>query len=316
MLEIFILSLLISLLVGYIVWRFLIVFKMWQPIKAYGPRNHFAKSGTPTMGGLSFILTFYIILGFALLEKITAEVAFVAGAGFLCSIVGVFDDVIKIRKGSDGVKAKTKFGFQLLFSLLCLLFLRLLGLYSTEVYVPFFSVFDLAVFYPFFALFLFLGCMNAVNITDGLDGLACGSSIIALVSFFIISLWKEKVEIAFVIVILIGSLLGFLLYNRHPAKMFMGDIGSMFLGGILASLGIILKVEVLLLFIGGIFVLETLSVMIQVGSYKLRKKRVFLMSPLHHHFELKGWKEKNVVRFFWTLELALSSIGLIIYRFG
>lgn len=310
-----ILSFLISLLLGFVVWKALTFFKMWQPIKEYGPRSHFVKVGTPTMGGLSFILSFYLTL-FMLKGSFSREAIFIGIAGILCSTVGIFDDIVKVRGGKDGIKAREKFFLQILFSLMCLFALYRFGFYNTEVYVPFIGGVDLSIFYAPFALFIFLACMNAVNITDGLDGLACGSSLIALTSFLLLSLWQGRIGVSLLNVILIGSLAGFFIYNRHPAKMFMGDVGSMFLGGVLASLGIILKVELLIVFIGGIFVFETLSVVFQMMSYKLRGKRLFLMSPIHHHFELKGWSERSVVALFWGIELGLSTLGLILYKFG
>lgn len=315
MFKVFVISFLVSLGISYIVLKSLRRLSMWQPIKDYGPKNHFAKIGTPTMGGISFVLSFFLGLSF-LLKTIPSEVLYIVISGLLCSLVGLVDDVAKIRNKTDGVKPRKKLLLQVIVSLLCLVLLVKLGMYNPELFIPFWGKTNLGVFYTPFVIFLFVGCMNAVNITDGLDGLACGSTIIAFLSLLVISLWQGYNEVAKLILILIGVLGGFLYYNRYPAKMFMGDTGAMFLGGILTALSIVLKIEMLMPFICGIFVIDILSVIIQLTSYKFRKKRVFLMSPLHHHFELKGWKEPSVVMLFWSIELGLSVLGVILYRLG
>ncbi|MCS7233213.1 MAG: phospho-N-acetylmuramoyl-pentapeptide-transferase [Synergistetes bacterium] len=315
MLKAFTISLFISLFLGYLILAYLKKFSIWQPIKNYGPKNHFVKTGTPTMGGISFVLSFLIGV-FLLMDLPIKEVVYIVISGILCSFVGLIDDIVKVKKRTDGVKPRKKLFLQSVVALFCLIFLFKSNLYDPEVFFPFMFKVNFGEIYSPFVIFLFLACMNAVNITDGLDGLACGSSIIAFSALLIISLLQGKIEIAILILILIGSLVGFLYYNRYPAKMFMGDMGAMFLGGVLASLGLVLKVEILMPFICGIFLIDTLSVIIQIASYKFRKKRVFLMSPLHHHFELKGWKEQKVVKFFWSIELGLSILGVMFYKFG
>lgn len=315
MLRIFIISLLISLLVSYFVLVYLRKLSMWQPIKDYGPKAHLVKAGTPTMGGISFVLSFLVGVSF-LLNTFSYEILYVVIAGLLCSLVGLVDDVVKIRNKTDGVKAKKKLFLQIMVSLFCLLLLFKLGIYNSEIFIPLIAKVDFHRIYSPFIVFLFVGCMNAVNITDGLDGLACGSAIIALLSLLAISLLQGEKEIAALILILIGVLVGFFYYNRYPAKMFMGDVGAMFLGGILTALSIVLKVEMLMPLICGIFLIDILSVIIQLTSYKLIKRRVFLMSPLHHHFELKGWREPSIVKLFWGIELGLSVLGVMLYKLG
>lgn len=306
----------LSIAVGYAVLVLLRRFKALQPIKEYGPQRHYSKEGTPTMGGVAIILS--LLLSLALFPTaLSKETLFVIATSLLFSIVGLIDDLAKILVGHRGVAPKVKLFLQLSFSVLMLFFLVRLNLFDSTLWLPFIKEVRVSPFvYSLFLIFLFVSSANAVNITDGLDGLACGSSIIALFPLYLISLWQAKEAISLILVIMMGVLLGFLYYNRYPAKMFMGDVGSMFLGGFIAAISVLLKVETLVPFICGIFVLDTLSVIIQLSSYRLRKKRVFLMSPVHHHFELKGWKEPSVVILFWGVEFALSMLGLILYKLG
>jgi len=310
------LSLASSLIIGFIVLLILRKFKFWQPIKDYGPKSHYLKQGTPTMGGIAISLSFFLNL-VLLYNHLSKQLAFIALASLLSSLIGLIDDIAKVRVGTKGMGTKGKLIAQVGVSLLIIFFLKRMSLYDSRLWVPFLRGFSLHdILYLSFVAFIFVACMNAVNITDGLDGLACGSSILASFSLFLIALWQGNEEVGRALIIMIGVLLGFLYYNRYPAKMFMGDSGAMFLGGFMAAVSLILKVEILIPFICGIFLIDTLSVIIQLSSYRLRGKRVFLMSPLHHHFELKGWKETNVVALFWLIEGILSLFGVILYKIG
>ncbi len=315
MLRAFLFSLVLALLLGYPILIFLKKMRVWQPIRDYGPKRHMKKRGTPTMGGIVILLAFSLFL-FLFGEEISQKILFIVLSSGLCALIGLVDDFSKLRVGSKGLKARTKFALQVGVATLITFILIKLGLYDSRVWFPFISGVELSAFYALFVIFLFVASMNAVNITDGLDGLASGSSVIALLSLSLIALWCGEREIATLIFALIGAVTGFLYYNRHPAKMFMGDTGALFLGGFIAAVSVVLKVEMLMPFICGIFLIDTLSVIIQVASYKLRRKRVFLMSPLHHHFELKGWEETKVVRFFWGIEGLLSGLGVILYKIG
>ena len=315
MLGAFLLSLSLALLLGYPVLILLRKVRVFQPIRDDGPKRHMEKWGTPTMGGIVILFSFFIS-AFLLSEKISREIAFIMLSSSLCALVGLIDDINKLKVGDRGLRARNKFILQIGVAFLIVLLLFKLDLYDSRVWFPFISSVEFSTFYAIFVVFLFVASMNAVNITDGLDGLASGSSAIALFSLFLIALWRDEKDVAVLTLAIIGAVMGFLYYNRYPARMFMGDTGAMFLGGFIAGVSVILKVEMLMPFICGIFLIDTLSVIIQVVSYKTRRKRVFLMSPLHHHFELKGWDEPKVVRFFWGIEGLLSSLGLILYKIG
>jgi phospho-N-acetylmuramoyl-pentapeptide-transferase len=235
-------------------------------------------------------------------------------------MIGFLDDYLKIfRKSSDGLQARFKFSAQTLLSLLIMIVLYLNGNeHTTLLYLPFFKnpVLDMGLLYIPFGMLLLVGTSNAVNLTDGLDGLATGLVLLVGITFAIISYLAgradyaaylqipylpESAELTVLCASLIGASIGFLWYNAHPAEVFMGDTGSLSLGGLIGVLALMTKKEILLIVIGGVFVLEALSVIIQVASYKMRKKRVFRMAPLHHHFEKKGWDETKVVVRFWIL---------------
>lgn len=288
--------------------------KYGQQIREDGPQAHFKKAGTPTMGGviilLAAALTFFFFENSGQMEVYILLVA-VLGFGF----VGFLDDYIKIVfKRSLGLTAKQKLLGQLLCAVIICYMLNQIG-HSTDLYIPLINV-DLSLgflYYPFIIL-LMMGMSNAVNFTDGLDGLLAGTSAIAFGAFVIIAMKVTEPEAAVFTAAMIGAVLGFLVFNAHPAKVFMGDTGSLGIGGAISAVAIITKTELLLLLIGGVFVIEVLSVIIQVISFKTRGKRVFRMSPIHHHFELVGWSEWRVVVSFWCAGIVCAGLGL--YLFG
>ncbi|TBL78153.1 phospho-N-acetylmuramoyl-pentapeptide-transferase [Paenibacillus thalictri] len=286
--------------------------KFGQQIRTDGPQGHLKKAGTPTMGGTIIMLALMLaVLRFSDNSSDTA-ILLIATLGY--GFIGFLDDYIKILfKRSLGLTARQKLVGQLLISVIVCVLLVQKG-HSTDIHIP---LFDVNVplgwlYYPFVA-FLMLGTSNAVNFTDGLDGLLAGTSAVAFGAFAIVAMNITKPDVAIFCAATVGAVLGFLVFNAHPAKVFMGDTGSLGLGGGLAAAAILTKQEVLLAVIGGVFVVEVLSVIIQVTSFKTRGKRVFKMSPIHHHFELSGWSEWRVVVTFWLAGVVLAGIGLYIY---
>lgn len=282
--------------------------KVGQNIREDGPKRHLAKTGTPTMGGLTFLITTTIgVLIFGPKEPLIF-IALFATIGY--GIIGFLDDYIKVvLKRSLGLKAREKLLGQLLVAVLIFVAIRLIG-HSTEVLIPFIGNVELGILYLPFILLVLLGASNATNVTDGLDGLLAGTFVFSIIGGFYIAINQENLGLAVFCIALLGSVLAFLVYNVNPAKLFMGDTGSLALGGAIATVAILTKTEVLLILLGGIFVIETLSVIIQVISFKLTGKRVFLMSPIHHHFELKGWSEWKIVLVFWTIQFFFTLIAI------
>lgn len=299
-----------------------------QPINKWAPDRHKEKASTPTMGGIVFIcatiLASLITIKFSNVYAIGAIITLV-----LFTLIGFQDDYAKIRKNENlaGLKARTKLLFQIISALIISCYLCYFADFNTDLYVPFFKspVIDMGIFSIVLWVLVIIATSNAVNLTDGLDGLATVPSIAALGSFVIIIYITGHVnvsayllmpnfdvgEVAIVAAALMGALSGFLWYNCHPAEIFMGDSGSLTIGAFLGYLAIISKSEILLLLIGSIFVIETLSVILQVGSFKLRKKRVFLMAPIHHHFEMKNWAENKIIVRFWIIAILSNAIALI-----
>ncbi|MFA5461452.1 MAG: phospho-N-acetylmuramoyl-pentapeptide-transferase [Sulfurimonas sp.] len=299
-----------------------------QPINEWAPQRHQSKAKTPTMGGVVFIfstiLASLISIKFSNLYAVGAVVTLLFFA-----LIGFQDDIAKIKKNENlaGLKARTKLLLQTGFALIISIFLYKFSDFNTSLYVPFLKnpLFDMGVFAIFFWTVVIIATSNAVNLTDGLDGLATVPSITALATLSVIIyitgnasissyLLMPNINIGEVVIVssaLIGALSGFLWYNCHPAEVFMGDSGSLTIGAFLGYLAIISKSEILLLLIGSIFVIETLSVILQVGSYKFRKKRVFLMAPIHHHFEMKDWAENKIIVRFWIIATLSNIVALI-----
>jgi phospho-N-acetylmuramoyl-pentapeptide-transferase len=338
-------ALLLSLLLGPWVIERLREMQVKQYIREEGPKAHQKKAGTPTMGGVLIVAA--IVIPTLLWADLRSPYVLLAlGATLAFGTIGFVDDYNKVvRRRNLGLTARVKFFWQLLTCVIVgvvLLGLQAQGDYSTQLSVPFIKrlhpnlvinsllghsyIWPLA-FVPFlvFLVFVIVGCSNAVNLTDGLDGLAIGcvlvsSSALTMLTYlssharFAEYLDIQRVPAAAELVIFCGSVvgasLGFLWYNAHPAEMFMGDVGSLALGGAIGTVAVIIKQEILLLSIGGVFVLEALSVIIQVGSFKLTGKRVFRMAPLHHHFELLGWSESKIIVRFWIAALVFALFSL------
>lgn len=290
--------------------------KFGQVEREEGPESHKAKGGTPTMGGIVFIIATVIgamIVNYQnLMNPVFWLITFVlVGYG----VIGFVDDaLIVLKKHNQGLPAWAKYLAQ---SVLAVAFYFLakefVPGFTTEITIPFIhSTVDFGWFYPVLIYFMFTATSNGVNLSDGLDGLATGLCTIAIAPFVILAVMLKDYTVASYAMAMIGALLGFMLFNYNPAKIFMGDVGSLALGGFIAVLAIFAKQEILLILIGGVFVLETLSVIIQVVSFKTRGKRVFKMAPIHHHFEMLGWSEPQVVLSFWFMGFICGILGIVI----
>lgn len=303
----------VCLVSGPFLIPFLRHIKFGQHIRSCGPTTHLKKAGNPTMGGLMFVLS--LSIGTLLLRGASPELVTILLVTFGFGIIGFFDDFIKVvMKRPLGLKAREKIFGQILISG-CFAYVAVTYLNrGTEISIPTTSfVFDLGLWYIPFAVFILVWINNAVNITDGLDGLAAGVTLFASLAFLLITKAWGLTDLSIFSAALLGSCLGFLFFNIHPAKIFMGDVGSLILGGAIGSLAILTKTELLLPILGGVYLLETLSVVIQITYFKISGgKRIFKMSPLHHHFELSGWSEQKVVLVFWTMAAIFASIAVSI----
>jgi len=281
-----------------------------QKIRQEGPNLHQYKMGTPTMGGVIVILTLIIIVLFLVPYNEYILWSLVATVGF--GLIGLIDDLIKyIKKRSLGLLTMQKFFLQIVLALIVAYYVQQNTDLGTEIYFPFLknSINLGTMFVPFVALVM-VSSVNAVNLTDGLDGLAAGLIIIAMLSFAFIAYIQNMGSMVLFSIIVAFTSLGFLVYNFFPAQIFLGDVGSLALGGALASVAIFTRTELVLLIIGGVFAIETLSVILQIVSVKLRGKIIFKMSPIHHHFELCGWEEPKIIIRFWIVGIIWAFIGL------
>jgi phospho-N-acetylmuramoyl-pentapeptide-transferase len=323
-------ALLLGLFLGPWMIRKLQEFQIGQVIRQEGPQSHHAKAGTPTMGGLLILAAALVpTLLWADLTNIYVWIAVGSTASF--GAIGLLDDYLKItRRSSGGLLARHKLGLQIVVALavgVVLIVLANNNLYNTRLIFPFFKqlIPDLGWFYVPFAAFVLVGASNAVNLTDGLDGLAISTFAIAAAAFTALSyVTGHAVFASYLLLVhfgpageltvfcgaLVGASLGFLWYNAHPAEIFMGDVGSLALGGALGTVAILIKQELLLVFVGGVFVIEALSVILQVASFKLTGKRIFRMAPLHHHFELIGWEEPKVIARFVIVAIIFALFSL------
>lgn len=338
-------ALFMGLIVGPAVIQQLREFQIGQYIREEGPKGHAKKAGTPTMGGVLIVIA--IIVPTLLWADLTNRYVWVAVLATLCfGAIGFADDYLKvIHRRNLGLTGRGKLTLQILTSVLVgvvLVTMQAKGGYSTRLMVPFFKNLhpDLVVdrllqnnflwplaFLPFviFVALVLVGSTNAVNLTDGLDGLAIGCTVIAAGALTVLTYvsghaafaeylelqrMPQVAEVTIFCGAMVGASIGFLWYNAHPAEVFMGDVGSLALGGAIGTVAVIIKQELLLPFIGGVFVIEALSVILQVGSYKLRKKRIFKMAPLHHHFELIGWSESKIITRFWITSLVFALFAL------
>ncbi|SDW05579.1 Phospho-N-acetylmuramoyl-pentapeptide-transferase [Marininema mesophilum] len=294
--------------------------KFGQAIREEGPKAHFKKAGTPTMGGTIFLTT--MVLTAVPLSNLFSDrisnLFFLLFATLGYAILGFLDDYIKVvMKRNLGLSAKQKLLGQLFIGLVLYWVLWEVRVERAEnpgissIHIPGTDItFQLTGLYLPLLVVMMIATSNAVNLTDGLDGLVAGTASIAYGAYAIIGMVQSNYMVVIFSASVVGALLSFLVFNAHPAKVFMGDTGSLALGGGLAALAVITKTEFLLLIIGGVFVIETLSVILQVGSFKLRGKRIFRMSPIHHHFELLGWSEWRVVTTFWSIGFLLAGLGI------
>lgn len=313
--RIIIVSFLIALFLGPVVIPILKRLKVGQSIREEGPKSHFSKSGTPTMGGviIIFAILIAILTSRIFRGEVWAVIFFMLGFG----AIGFIDDYIKVvMRQNEGLKPFQKIVGQLIFSLLLAWYGSKYSVMGTTLMVPFINVnIDLGVLYIPFITFFAVGMVNAVNLTDGLDGLNTGVTLIVMAAFSLITnSLKESHQIfegiSLISAAVTGSCLGFLKHNANPAKVFMGDTGSLALGGAIAAVAVISNTVLLIPIIGGVYLAEALSVIIQVSHYKRTKRRIFKMAPLHHHFEMCGWGERKVVAVFWVATLILAFIGI------
>ena len=320
-------ALLISFIFGDKVIKRLKELKIGQYIRDEGPERHKSKQGTPTMGGILIILS--TVIPALLWVKLNNPYLWIMIFTILSfGAIGFIDDYKKIMKKNNlGLTARQKFLMECIFAFIIAMNLYLLPSIDTVLRFPFFKNLnvDLGIFYIPFAMFVIVGASNAVNLTDGLDGLAIGPAIITVGTYLIFTYIAGNSKIAHYLLVpyipgvgeitiflgaMFGAGLGFLWFNSYPAQVFMGDVGSLSIGATLGVSALITKNEILLMIVGGVFVIETLSVIIQVASFKLTKKRIFKMAPIHHHFELKGWDEPKIIVRFWIISILLALVGI------
>lgn len=308
----FAVSLVIALALGKPVIGQLKKFHARQSEREEGPQSHKYKAGTPTMGGILILVA--LVVSCLVFNPSDLRKGLALFLTFGHGVIGFLDDSIKaVKRRNLGLTAKQKLLGQFVMAAVFCFILKEFLQFPTTLWIPFTSItIDLGFFYYIFVFVMIVGASNAVNLTDGLDGLAAGSCAITSVAYVVIAVALGYVNFAVFSAALTGACLGFLFYNQHPAKMFMGDTGSLALGGALAAMAILTKTELLLILAGGLYVIEALSVIIQVVSFKTRGVRVFKMSPIHHHFELSGWSEVKVVTVFWSFSALMAILAIIV----
>jgi phospho-N-acetylmuramoyl-pentapeptide-transferase len=285
-----------------------------QQIREDGPQEHHAKAGTPTMGGI--IIFTAVTVPFVLLTNWDWRAVGVFGTALACALLGFADDYTKLaRRRSLGLRGRTKLIVTILISIgLWLCATKGADLADTVNLRIVDASINLGILYPVFIYLVVAGTSSAVNLTDGLDGLAAGCAAIVLLAYIAITFTTRQTDLALVAGCLVGACVGFLWFNSFPASIFMGDTGSLGLGGAVAGMAVMTKTEVLLIILGGIFVIEALSVLIQVFSFQTFRKRVFLMAPIHHHFELQAWSETKIILRFWIVAAVCAAIGFTLYQ--
>ena len=316
MLRVLLMAVLSCALTGIIGWFLLPVLralKAGQSIREIGPTWHNSKAGTPMMGGLMFILTAVLCLLVSIPAMTDFSVFYVLALGLCFGLVGFLDDFFKLKfKRNLGLTSIQKALLQMAVSAIYLYLLYRADVMTCDLYIPFVNVvFHIhPIVYIFFAMFVIVGCVNAVNLTDGVDGL-CGSVTVPVMVFFTaVAIAMGKYDLALLPASLVGGLVGYLFYNWHPAKVFMGDTGSLFLGGIVCGLAFALDMPIVLILVGLVYIVETLSVILQVGYFKLTHgKRLFKMSPIHHHFEMCGWKEIKICFVFSAVSVVMCAVA-------
>ena len=287
-----------------------------QYIKELAPENHAQKQGTPTTGGIFIVgaIIMASVITLSLAQEMTTIALIAIITLFFYTLAGFQDDYIKIKgKGNDGLTPRGKLFRQIAIALLPTIVLFVSNQDACNFCIGNITL-NLGWFYPVFAIFIITGASNAYNLTDGLDGLAAGCGISAFIACSAIALLSGKIDLAIISATVAGALIGFLQYNKPKAQVFMGDTGSLAIGGLLGTIAVLGKFEFLLIFFGAVFVIETLSVIIQVTSFKLTGKRVFKMAPIHHHFELLGWNEKKVVWVFSLVSFLFSAFAVVLYE--
>lgn len=317
---IFIAVFVLALLTGPILIPFLTRLKFGQIVRDDGPQTHLKKTGTPTIGGLIFLIPLLVVSLYLFFSGTYPRVLPLTLVTLGFGIVGFLDDFLKIRKKSkDGLYANQKMFGLLIVSTVFVFYIAMFTDVGTAINIPFLPaavVLDLKWLYIPFTIFVLLSTTNTVNLADGLDGLLAGLTLIVMVFFTVVAMTRPEWDYLKVFSSMIaGGCLGFLVFNIHPARIFMGDTGSLALGGAVGAITIMMRNPLIILIVGAVFVLEGLSVIIQVTSYKTRGKRVFKMAPIHHHFELLGWKETKVVYAFWATTAVLCIIGLLAVGF-
>lgn len=290
--------------------------KFGQVEREEGLESHKSKNGTPTMGGIVFVIAAILgafIVNFNNLLDPELILATIVLVGY--SAIGFVDDALIIVKHSNkGLPPLAKLLAQIALAIICYFFaMNFIPDFTSVITIPLLDInIDMGYLYPALILVMFAGESNGVNLSDGLDGLATGLSMVAIAPFIIFSIMTKDYTLASYATAMVGALLGFMMFNYHPAKIFMGDVGSLGLGGFLAILAILTKQELLLILVGGVFLMETLSVIIQVVSFKTRGKRVFKMAPIHHHFEMLGWSEQQVTISFWFIGFICGILSIVI----
>ena len=303
----------LSGVLGLLLLPVLRALKAGQSIRELGPTWHNNKAGTPMMGGLMFIFAAIIVLLICIPTMQEYTVFYVLGLGLCFGLVGFLDDFCKVKfKRNLGLTSWQKAALQMAVSALYLYLLYKEGSLTCDLYIPFFNVTYVIhpIVYIFIAMFIMVGCVNAVNLTDGVDGLSSSVTVPVMVFFTAAAVAMGKFDLALLPAALIGGLIAYLFYNWHPAKVFMGDTGSLFLGGIVCGLAFALDMPLILILVGIVYIAETLSVILQVGYFKLTHgKRLFKMSPLHHHFEMCGWKEEKICIVFTAVSAAMCILA-------
>ncbi len=299
-----------TLILGIIVIPILKKLKVGQVVRDDGPKSHLKKSGTPTMGGIIMLLVITLVSAVSAIKYPTILPVALLTLGY--GVVGFLDDFIKlVLKNPTGLKPKYKMLGLIIISVAFILYLLSTG-FTTETYLPIFKTYILLpkwVYIPC-AVFIMLACTNSLNLTDGLDGLAAGVNAIIMIFFTFISLVFGSKEMSIFSAIVTGASIGFLVFNLYPAKVFMGDTGSLALGGAFCGVALLLKIPLILIVVAGVCVIEALSVILQVSYFKATKgKRLFKMAPIHHHLELSGWKETKIVAMFWSITAVLCVLG-------
>ena len=295
--------------------------KIKQHILEIGPRWHSSKEGTPTMGGVAFIMAILVsLLGMSIWfvtqgkQTELIPLALTLGLAVMNGMIGFVDDFCKLmKKQNEGLKAYQKFALQIGAAVVYLAVMRMCGCIDTVLHIPFTNInVDLGIVYYLFALLTIAGIVNSVNLTDGIDGLASSVTLVVAIFFTLAAFFIYKAEnsaLALASSALIGAMIGFLIFNLNPARVFMGDTGSLFLGGAVTGLAFMINEPIIIFIVGGMYVVESVSVILQVGSFKLRHKRIFKMAPIHHHFEKCGWKENKIVIVFSAITIMLCVIA-------